>query len=77
MKIWDIASGQRLYTLGDARTASPALPILLRESRLPPPATTRPFTFGKLATTDGQLLHSLIADEDSILALAWTPDGKS
>jgi len=26
--------------------------------------------------SDAPLLHSLIADEDSILALAWTPDGK-
>ena len=30
-----------------------------------------------MGDTDGRLLHSLIADEDSILALAWTPDGKT
>ena len=29
-----------------------------------------------MGDSDGNLLHSLIADEDSILALAWTPDGK-
>ena len=32
--------------------------------------------FGKWETPTASLLRSLIADEDSILALAWTPDGK-
>src|SRR5271157_6345132 len=31
----------------------------------------------EVGESDGRLLRSLIADEDSILALAWTPDGKT
>ena len=57
-------------------TVLPALLIHLPVSRLPPPATTRPFTFGRLATRR-ERSHSLIADEDSILAFVWTPDGKT
>jgi WD40 repeat protein len=31
----------------------------------------------RLGKDDGQLAHSLIADEESLLALVWSPDGKT
>ena len=50
VKIWDIATGQRLYTLSDATDGLTSIAYSPPENRLPPPATTRPFTSGKWVT---------------------------
>ena len=56
--------------------ALPALLILLPGNRLPAAGYDKTIYVWEVGDSDGKLLHSLIADEDSILALAWTPDGK-
>ena len=43
---------------------------------MPPPGYDKTIYVWQVGASEGQLLRSLIADEDSILALAWTPDGK-
>ena len=43
----------------------------------PPPATTRRSISGRWGIPRAALKQSLIGDEDSILALVWSPDGKT
>ena len=76
MKIWDVATGERLYTLSEPLTAS-------TPSRSRPTGqasrradSTRRIRIWSLGPKSGTLLSTLIAHEDAILKLAWSPDGK-
>ncbi len=76
VKIWDITTGQRLYTLSDASDGIHRYGVFslwkadrgrgLRQNNL---------CFGTLVIMTVTWCIPLIADEDSILSLAWTPDG--
>ncbi len=76
VKIWDIATGQRLYTLGDATDGLTSIAYSPSGKQIAAAGYDKTIYVWQVGDTDGQLLHSLIADEGSILALAWTPDGK-
>jgi WD40 repeat protein len=76
VKIWDIASGQRLYTLGDATDGLTSIAYSPSGKQIAAAGYDKTIYVWQVGDSDGQLLRSLIADEDSILALAWTPDGK-
>jgi tricorn protease-like protein len=76
VKIWDIASGQRLYTLGDATDGLTSIAYSPSGKQIAAAGYDKTIYVWQVGDSDGRLLHSLIADEDIILALAWTPDGK-
>ena len=76
VKIWDIASGQRLYTLGDATDGLTSIAYSPSGKQIAAVGYDKTIYVWEVDPTEGHLLRSLIADEDSILALAWTPDGK-
>ncbi|HMD83087.1 MAG TPA: LpqB family beta-propeller domain-containing protein [Terriglobia bacterium] len=76
VKIWDIASGQRLYTLGDATDGLTSMAYSPSGFQIAAAGYDKTIYVWQVGDSDGRLLRSLIADEDSILALAWTPDGK-
>lgn len=76
VKIWDIASGQRLYTLGDATDGLTSIAYSPSGKQIAAAGYDKTIYVWQVGDNDGKLLRSLIADEDSILALAWTPDGK-
>ena len=76
VKIWDIASGQRLYTLGDASDGLTSIAYSRSGKQIAAAGYDKTIYVWQVGDTDGHLLRSLIADEDSILALAWTPDDK-
>ena len=76
MKVWDVASGERLYTLSEPLDG-------LNTIALDPSGTTvaaggldKTIRIWSLGDKGGKLLNSLIAHEDAILQLAWSPDGK-
>ena len=46
VKIWDVASGKRLYTFGDASDGLTSLHYSPKATGSRRPATTRPFTSG-------------------------------
>jgi hypothetical protein len=77
VKIWDIASGQRLYTLGDATDGLTSMAYSPSGKQIAAAGYDKTIFVWQVGESEGRLLHSLIADEDSILALAWTPDGKT
>jgi WD40 repeat protein len=76
VKIWDIASGQRLYTLSDATDGLTSIAYSPSGKQIAAAGYDKTIYVWEVGDSDGRLLRSLIADEDSILALAWTPDGK-
>ncbi len=77
VKFWDIASGQRLYTLSDATDGLTSIAYSPSGKQIAAAGYDKTIYVWQVGATEGKLLRSLIADEDSILALAWTPDGKT
>ncbi|HYK35437.1 eIF2A-related protein [Alloacidobacterium sp.] len=77
VKIWDIATGKRLYTLSDASDGLSTLAYSPTGDRIAAAGYDKTIYVWKLGKDDGHLDQSLIADEDSILALVWSPDGKT
>jgi WD40 repeat protein len=77
VKIWDIASGQRLYSLSDASDGLTSLAYSPSGEQIAAAGYDKTIYVWHLGDTDGNLVQSLIADEDSILALVWSPDGKT
>jgi roadblock/LC7 domain-containing protein len=76
VKIWDVASGRRLYTLGDALDGLTSIEYSPSGDRIAAAGYDKTIYVWRLGDTDSSLIQSLIADEGSILALVWTPDGK-
>ena len=77
VKIWDVASGQRLYTLSDASDGLTSIAYSPSGDQIAAAGYDKTIYVWHLGDTDGSLVQSLIADEDSILALLWSPDGKT
>jgi len=77
VKIWDLATGHRLYTLSDALDGLTGLAYSPSGDRLAAVGYDKTIYIWDLAEADGHLSQSLIADEDSLLALVWSPDGKT
>jgi WD40 repeat protein len=76
VKVWDVASGERLYTLSDATDGLNTLAIDPAGKRVAAGGLDRTIRIWSLDEKSGTLLNSLIAHEDAILRLAWSPDGK-
>jgi hypothetical protein len=77
VKIWDVATGQRLYTLSDASDGLTSLAYSPSGDQIAAAGYDKTIYVWRLGDNDGHLVQSLIADEDSILALVWSPDGKT
>ncbi|HUI42303.1 MAG TPA: c-type cytochrome domain-containing protein [Terriglobia bacterium] len=77
VKIWDVASGQRLYTLSDATDGLTSLAYSPSGAEIAAAGYDKTIYIWRLGNDGGSLAQSLIADEDSILALVWSPDGKT
>ncbi len=77
VKIWDVASGRRLYTLSDATDGLTSLEYSSSGDQIVAAGYDKTIYIWRLGNSDSSLVQSLIADEGSILALAWTPDGKT
>ena len=77
VKIWDVASGRRLYTLSDALDGLTSLAYSPSGRQIAAAGYDKTIYIWDLGDEDGHLVQSLIADEDSILDLLWSPDGKT
>lgn len=77
VKIWDTASGQRLFTLSDASDGLTSIAYSPSGNDIAAAGYDKTIYVWHLADDGGTLTQSLIADEDSILALVWSPDGKT
>jgi WD40 repeat protein/mono/diheme cytochrome c family protein len=77
VKIWDVATGKRLYTLSDALDGLNSVAFSRSGDRIAAGGYDKTIYVWKLGEDDGHLSQSLIADEDSLLSLMWTPDSKT
>jgi len=77
VKIWNVATGQRLYTLSDALDGLTGIAYSPSGDKVAAAGYDKTIYIWQLAGDDGHLSQSLIADEESLLALAWSPDGKT
>jgi WD40 repeat protein len=77
VKIWDVATSRRLYTLSDASDGLNTVAYSPSGDRIAAAGYDKTIYVWRLGDEDGHLDQSLIADEDSILSLLWSPDGKT
>ncbi len=77
VKIWDVATGKRLYTLGDALDGLNGIAYSPSGNQVSAAGYDKTIYVWTVGDTEGALKQSLIADEESILALVWSPDGKT
>ena len=77
VKIWNVATGKRLYTLSDALDGLTGIAFSPSGDQVAAAGYDKTIYVWQLAADDGHLIQSLIADEESLLALAWSPDGKT
>ena len=77
VKIWDVATGKRLYTLSDALDGLTGIAFSPSGDQVVAAGYDKTIYVWQLAADEGHLVQSLIADEESLLALAWSPDGKT
>ena len=76
VKIWDVAGGKRLYTLSDASDGLTSLAYSPSGEQVAAAGYDKTIYIWRLAADDGHLSQSLISDQDSLLSLIWSPDGK-
>jgi WD40 repeat protein len=77
VKIWDVVSGRRLYTLSDSSDGLTSVAYSPSGDQVAAVGYDKTIYVWRLTEDDGHLSQSLIADEDSLLALVWSPDGKT
>jgi WD40 repeat protein len=77
VKIWNVATGKRLYTLSDALDGLTSIAFSPSGDQVVAAGYDKTIYVWQLGADDGHLVQSLIADQDSLLALAWSPDGKT
>lgn len=76
VKIWNPATGERLYTLSDATDGISAIAFSPSGKQIAAAGYDMHIYVWNLTPTGGALAQSLIADEGSILQIAWSPNGK-
>ena len=76
VKIWDVATGKRLYTLSDPLDGITCIAFSPYGKQIAAAGYDKLIYIWNLTQTGGTLAQSLIADEDSILQIAWSPGGK-
>jgi len=77
VKIWDVATGRRLYSLSDASDGLNSVAYSPAGDRIAAAGYDKTIYVWRLGVEEGNLDQSLTADEDSILSLVWSPDGKT
>lgn len=77
VKIWDVGTGSRLYTLGDALDGLTGIAYSPSGDQVSAAGYDKTIYIWNVGDTEGALKQSLIADEESILALVWSPDGQT
>jgi WD40 repeat protein len=75
IKIWDVASGNRLFTLSEPTDGVNAVEVSPDGSTVAAAGQDKSIRLWRLSPTGGTLLNTSIAHEDAILDIAFSPDG--
>ncbi|MDX2149438.1 MAG: c-type cytochrome domain-containing protein [Bryobacteraceae bacterium] len=76
VKIWNPATGERLYTLGDPLDGINTVALHPGGKMVAAGGADKSIRIWSLDEKSGALRQSLMAHEDAILKLAWSPDGQ-
>ncbi len=77
VKVWDVASGERLYTFTDPLDGLNTIALHPSGQRVAAGGLDKTIRVWELGEKGGALVNTLIAHEDAILKLAYSPDGKT
>jgi uncharacterized protein with WD repeat len=77
VKVWDPATGARLYTFSEPLEGIQTLALDPSGKRVAAGGYDKSIRVWSLGDTGGEMLHSLMAHEDAILKIAWSPDGRT
>jgi WD40 repeat protein len=77
VKVWDVASGERLYTMSEPLDGLNTIALDPTGTKVAAGGLDKTIRIWQLGEKGATLLNSLIAHEDAILKLAWSPDGKT
>jgi WD40 repeat protein len=75
IKVWDTATGERLFTLGEPTDGINSIAMDPTGKMVAAGGLDKSIRIWALEAKAGRLLQSQIAHEDAILKLAWSPDG--
>jgi WD40 repeat protein/mono/diheme cytochrome c family protein len=75
IKIWNVETGERLYTLSEPQDGINTIAVDPTGKFVAAAGLDKSIRIWSLGEKEGTLLHSLIAHENAILRLAWSPDG--
>ena len=76
VKVWDVATGERLYTMSEPLDGLNTIALDPTGTKVAAGGIDKTIRIWQLGEKGATLLNSLIAHEDAILKLAWSPDGK-
>jgi WD40 repeat protein len=76
VKVWDPATGERLYTLGEPLDGLNAIAVHPGGKIVAAAGLDKTIRVWTLGEKSGAMVNSLIAHEDAILHLAYSPDGE-
>jgi uncharacterized protein with WD repeat/mono/diheme cytochrome c family protein len=77
VKVWDAGSGERLYTMSEPLDGLNTIALDPTGARVAAGGLDKTIRIWQLGAKGATLVTSLIAHEDAILKLAWSPDGKT
>jgi WD40 repeat protein len=75
VKVWDTATGERLFTLGEPTDGINTIAVDPTGKFVAAAGFDKSIRLWALEAKSGRLLKTQIAHEDTILKLAWSPDG--
>jgi len=76
VKIWDVATGERRYTLSDPQDGINTIALDPTGRFVAAGGLDKTIRIWELGDKSAKLVNTLIAHEDAILRLAWSPDGQ-
>jgi len=76
VKVWNPATGERLYTMSEPIDGLNAIAISPKGDLVAAAGLDKNIRIWQLGPTAATLKSTLIAHEDSVLQLSWSPDGK-
>jgi WD40 repeat protein len=75
VKVWDVPTGRRLYTFSEATDGLNTVAVDPSGKYVAAAGFDKSVRVWRMDENGGEMLHSMMANEDAILKLVWSPDG--